>query len=329
MVHCLLPDTAQHKANLHCHTDYSDGVYTPEKIKEIYTSHGYDIVAFTDHEYIVNHQNLADAHFIPLTGYEMSVACLKPDEHEDWRYLKCAHLNLYAKNPDEEYHVCFNPDYVPYEKAKPIRNSLKYHGERFAKRYDLQYIIDRANAHGFLIGLNHPYWSRMPHEDYFGLRGLFALEVYNTGAERINGTGEAWSDYGMLVDVNPDVAPTASDDNHNHGGLRDSFGGFTMICTDDFTYSGVIRALGNRDFYASTGVLIKSLYIEDGILHASFTECTDISVNFAARFAHSLYEPDGMTEFAVAVPEGARYIRLDLRNHKDGTRAMTRAFAIE
>ena len=32
----LLPNTPKYKANLHCHTTFSDGAFTPEKIKEIY-----------------------------------------------------------------------------------------------------------------------------------------------------------------------------------------------------------------------------------------------------------------------------------------------------
>ena len=37
----LLPNTPKYKANLHCHTTFSDGAFTPEKIKEIYKAHGY------------------------------------------------------------------------------------------------------------------------------------------------------------------------------------------------------------------------------------------------------------------------------------------------
>ena len=56
----LLPQTGQFfKANLHCHTTISDGSMTPEEIKEAYTSHGYSVVAFTDHDVLIPHPELA------------------------------------------------------------------------------------------------------------------------------------------------------------------------------------------------------------------------------------------------------------------------------
>ena len=46
MKHYLLPDNGQfYKANLHCHTNCSDGRYTPEEIKKMYSETGYGVVA--------------------------------------------------------------------------------------------------------------------------------------------------------------------------------------------------------------------------------------------------------------------------------------------
>ena len=47
----LLPETGNfYKANLHCHTTYSDGRKTPEQVKARYKGLGYSIVAYTDHD---------------------------------------------------------------------------------------------------------------------------------------------------------------------------------------------------------------------------------------------------------------------------------------
>ena len=43
-----------YKANMHAHSVYSDGKLTPEQIKKAYVEKGYSIVAFTDHEVVVN-----------------------------------------------------------------------------------------------------------------------------------------------------------------------------------------------------------------------------------------------------------------------------------
>ena len=37
------------KVGLHIHTTNSDGRATPEESAEIYKAHGYDAIAFTDH----------------------------------------------------------------------------------------------------------------------------------------------------------------------------------------------------------------------------------------------------------------------------------------
>lgn len=41
---------------MHMHTTVSDGPMTPEEVKAAYKERGYSIVAFTDHEVIVDHK---------------------------------------------------------------------------------------------------------------------------------------------------------------------------------------------------------------------------------------------------------------------------------
>ena len=50
-------------ANLHCHTTVSDGKRTPEEVKALYKSRGYSIVAFTDHDVMIDHSELDDESF--------------------------------------------------------------------------------------------------------------------------------------------------------------------------------------------------------------------------------------------------------------------------
>jgi len=79
-----------YKANLHCHSTYSDGVLSPSEIKELYKSMGYSIVAFTDHNVLMPHDELKDDDFLPLNGYEM-------DFSED----------LFSKKVDTSYNVYY------------------------------------------------------------------------------------------------------------------------------------------------------------------------------------------------------------------------------
>ena len=52
-----------YKANLHCHTTFSDGRLTPENVKREYMARGYSIVAYTDHEIPFVHSDLKDKDF--------------------------------------------------------------------------------------------------------------------------------------------------------------------------------------------------------------------------------------------------------------------------
>ena len=71
----LLPEKGNfYKANLHCHSTFSDGSLTPEELKEMYVRHGYSIIAFTDHHTLHSQAHLTDKSFLALDGYEIDVA---------------------------------------------------------------------------------------------------------------------------------------------------------------------------------------------------------------------------------------------------------------
>ena len=67
----LLPRLGKfYKANMHTHTNLSDGKLTPEEVKEKYKAKGYSIVAFTDHDALVPHNDLTDQNFLAINGFE-------------------------------------------------------------------------------------------------------------------------------------------------------------------------------------------------------------------------------------------------------------------
>ena len=72
MKRILLPeesgDLRYYRANLHCHSTLSDGRKTVEQIREDYMTHGYSIVAFTDHDVFLRHNDLSHDGFLALNG---------------------------------------------------------------------------------------------------------------------------------------------------------------------------------------------------------------------------------------------------------------------
>ena len=63
-----------YKANLHGHTTESDGVMTPAEVKKLYKNEGYSVIAFTDHEHLIDNSYLNDDGFIALTDVGAEVA---------------------------------------------------------------------------------------------------------------------------------------------------------------------------------------------------------------------------------------------------------------
>ena len=74
----LLPSEGTfYKANLHTHSTYSDGHLTPLQLKERYQAEGYSILAYTDHNILLHHQELTDETFLALCGYELNSPTMK------------------------------------------------------------------------------------------------------------------------------------------------------------------------------------------------------------------------------------------------------------
>ena len=112
MRHYLLPEGGNfYKANLHTHSIYSDGARTVEEIKRDYMAHGYSVVAFTDHDIMLDHSDLNEPEkFLALTSYEVETNP-EPDG-KPWNTMPTYHLNFYASRPDETCYPCGNPAYT-------------------------------------------------------------------------------------------------------------------------------------------------------------------------------------------------------------------------
>ena len=250
-----------YKANLHVHTNVSDGAMSPEEIKRIYMEKGYSVVAFTDHEVMVPHPELTDENFVALTSTEIST---NNRTDCDFCYAKTYHLNIYS--PDENKN-CFNT----FDKGKMwLEHSYQYiTDEQEATQYkriydvnDVNKVIKMANDEGCLVSYNHPVWSLQNYSDYAELEGLWGIELYNTGCAR-NGYFDTAQPFDDLLRQGKNVFPLATDDAHL---LRDCFGGYVMIRAEKLTYDSIFNALKNGDFYASTGPEIYEISIDGGVV---------------------------------------------------------------
>ena len=277
MIALFAPSKNPYRANLHTHTNISDGEFSPEEVKAKYRKEGYQIVAFTDHEACFAHKELTDETFLALTAYEMAINTKNPPDV----YTKTYHLNLISKDPDQTGMVCH--DYAADRDFWPgvhkERNILSVENREYDPQY-VNHLIEEANRAGYFITLNHPTWSRNSYPEYIGLKGLWGVEVWNTACVMLGHDEQnvrVWND---LLQAGTAVYPVAADDFHHD---CDGFGGWLMVDAPELTYPAVISALENGDFYASTGPELHSAVVEDGQLRIRCSPCRLIQVGTNCR----------------------------------------------
>ncbi|MDR7810837.1 PHP domain-containing protein [Lacrimispora sp.] len=246
----LLPREGNfYKANMHCHTTVSDGKLTPEEVKEEYQKRGYQIVAYTDHGKYCPHPEFNSKDFLALAGFG---ADIKNDPMNGVQAEeRTFHMNFYDGSPDE----------MQEEKAGACGPESQKDGGLGANAY-----IKKMKQLGFLACDCHPYRSMQNYDDYTGLEGLFAMEIYHYRSDLEGLNGYNPQAYDEMLRCHKEIYCLASDGNKNEypmgHPLSDSFGGFIKIRARELTYPAVMQALKRGDFYSSMGPEIHSLYIE-------------------------------------------------------------------
>jgi len=330
----LLPKEGHfYKANLHSHTTISDGRMTPEELKELYKSHGYSVLAYTDHDIFLPHNDLTDETFLALNGFEAEFFVKRGDPSK-----KTCHICFVAKSPDMELQPCWN------EKDAIIGNAGSYackvkHDESeqpFERVYGPEKInemMKRAREKNFFVTYNHPTWSQENYEQYSKYENMHAMEIFNNDCQVLGYQSYVPGIYEDMLRLGKKIFVTATDDNHNKHPMGDpkfdSFGGFTMIKADSLDYESVTDALFAGNFYASQGPEIYDLYVEDGKIHVTCSDAVMILLNTTHRSAQSVYTtPDKPVNEAVfEYHESDVYLRITVKDAQ-GRFADTNAYYI-
>lgn len=284
----LLPQGGiYYKAGMHTHTQVSDGKFTPEETKRAYMDKGYSIVAFTDHEVFVPHNELTDERFVALNAVEVSIG---ESHNGPSSTRKCYHLNLYAKDPSKTACAVLSPRYVKLERMQAyLTDEAKQYD--YVRHYSVKKVnemIEKANGDGFLVCYNHPVWSVQDYEDYVGLEGLWGLEVYNYSCV-VYGFYETEQPYVDLLRKNKTVFPVAADDTHSE---VDYAGGWLMVHAEHLDYTSVTDALARGEFYASAGPEIREFSIDGNTVHVSCSEAVNVIVATERRTVFHKYSED-------------------------------------
>ena len=253
----------------------------------------------------------------------------------DWQRRKCVHLNIFAKDQHNTFMPATSIEQNWILKDRYPDTKCDGFIREFTKE-NINEIIKRCNDAGFLVQLNHPYWSLNEREDYINMEGLWGLEILNYATELE--TGSEYCPYiydDMVRNGMFNLVCTMGDDNHNHAGLRESFGGSTFIGAKELKYDQIIEAMEKGHIYCASGrdnpPQFKALYVEDNMLKIECTPVESIIVNGYCRCdRHTTHDDDseGLTHDEFWLRETDVYIRVTIRD-KFGNSAHTHTYFVK
>ena len=318
----------QFKANLHCHSTLSDGEWTPERIKEEYKKRGYSVVAITDHERLVEHNDLTDEQILFITAYEMYIRTMPFDYLTDGQ----THINLYSKSPENKM-LYFTPNHTKYI-PKEEWAGVDYHYLVKNREHSVEFVrkaIEQAHECGFLVCHNHPTWSLEDYRFLDAYEHCFAMEIYNNSA-CMDGFNEYNAHfYECQLNRGRKMAVIAGDDNHNRyptdSPKNDSFGGITYILADKLDYNSIITAMERQDFYATEGPQIFSLILDGGVLKVKTSPARRICFVTNCHKRAVFYAGQGqvISSGEFTLHEKVEWVYLEVTD-QSGKRAYSRAY---
>jgi hypothetical protein len=264
------------KGNTHAHSSNSDGNETPRRVMRWYQDYGYHFLFITDHDMITE------------------TKMLDSDPNDDFILIPGEELTL--RFGESRAHVCaLNPSRLATAK---IGNTLTE---------TLQNEIDAARLAGAIPQINHPNWKwSFSATEIQALRNVCLFELLNVNRDSNSfsagtklGTEDLWD---RLLSLGKVLYGVASDDTHDYLGdfiaSRAYPGkGWVMVRVKELTAAAVCAALENGDFYASTGVELDDLQINEHEYRLSIKPYADTAYTtlFIGRDGRILKKEDGLT----------------------------------
>jgi hypothetical protein len=210
---------------LHAHTTNSDGELAPDMLVRHYEWAGYDVLAITDHWVRTAEPGTKKLLVVPSTELNAEA----PDQANDAHVLALG---------------------VDAEPVLPEGN--------FAP---LQEVVDWIADNGGVPYLAHTYWSGLRTEHWWDTRGLYGLEVWNSGCELELGRGDSALHWDEALEHGRPFFALATDDSHHPG--YDSGFAWTWVRAEK-TQEAILDALRSGAFYGSTGPTIQDIEVGDG-----------------------------------------------------------------
>ncbi len=323
-----------YKANLHCHSGDSDGALSKEQIKEEFKKRGYSIVAFTDHEHVLDNSYLDDENFLTITSCEVAIKEIPKESTLVNHTMHVTHLNFYALDQHNDITPCYSSVYDHFKNPRiedKIRFSEEY--ERVYSADGINDMVKKAGEAGFIVSYNHPLWSNENALHYMNYDGFFAVEIYNHACFVHGAPAFSVNVFDDMLKAGKKVYCTMCDDCHLKAPLDspdcDAFGGWVMINAERLNYSEIMTALTRGVFYASSGPQIKSLIRDGNTVSIETSPAVQIAYTTNGRRSKAVNTKNGETvsfaEFEIKENDG--YFRITVKD-KEGNYAFTQGYEV-
>lgn len=217
------------RGNHHGHSTLSDGNETPHQLLAAYQQAGYDYLALSEHDL-----------FADPADYESDTdLCLLPA--------------VEVSSVDGQTLMHLGP-----------------HHPLPARQLTAAQILQAAHDAGGLFVFDHPNWQPRPNyatDDLLtSLTDLAGMEIYCGVIERLPGQALATDRWDRLLSLGRTVWGHATDDQHDPSDRFIAWNCVQWQPDDEITAEGIIRALAEGRFVASTGVSVQRAGIVDSTI---------------------------------------------------------------
>jgi hypothetical protein len=288
---CTRTEPVWLKGNMHTHTFWSDGDDFPESVVQWYKENGYDFLALTDHNVILEgerwrnfpHDHAALSKYLETYGEEWVEMHVHPDE-EGVHRVRLKTLEEFRSNYEEPGKFLLimgneisNPHAVHLLAFHQDRIIPAIQGEIDERERMIRETVENLKAYREETGRNvhpvlaHPNFTwAITAEMMLNVPELRFFEVYNghpqvhnDGDEFRAGTERIWDivlSNRLTKGEGEILYGLATDDAHTyHGGTVGPGKGWVMVRSGELAPEAILDAIDKGDFYASTGVNLKDI----------------------------------------------------------------------
>ncbi|MBT5872699.1 MAG: CehA/McbA family metallohydrolase [Candidatus Latescibacteria bacterium] len=225
------------KGNLHTHTTRSDGAREPEEVVRDYQARGYDFLAITDHDILVE----------PEPYQHNTTMTLIPGVEVTANGPHLLHINTSERVP-------------PHRDRQDVLDEIAEQKNSFA-------VLNHPNWLAPLPGLHYTHSNMRELSRYAG------IEIYNGVIERLPGTALATDQWDQLLSNDMRLWGYGHDDSHLAGDVELAW---NMVQAPESSASELVDSLREGRFYVSTGIYIQSIAVSERTIRVITSNATRI-----------------------------------------------------